>query len=278
MPAQPLKGILILQGRARVCVCLFVNPKPLIFCYTGSLISLMSLGFLSSGAPCRRQKGNALFLILIAVALFAAVSYAVTQSGRGGADTSKETMRIDAVSLTEYAAQLRTAVTRMLLTGTSFADLEFCSPADGACAYSSGVDEFCATGANCVFAPEGGGAPKPSAAITGVPGFTLITLCKDLINIQGVGTTANDIVFSYSFLGSLDATFCSIVNQGLHGDSTEPVVTTGIGANAWKLMTCAPVDSTVSCVTPSECDGKASVCVDLNTGTGSIYYHVLSER
>ena len=72
-----------------------------------------------------RERGNALFLILIAVALFAALSYAITQSGRGGGSVSQQTALITAGQVTEQPADVRSATTRMILTGITGTSIVF---------------------------------------------------------------------------------------------------------------------------------------------------------
>lgn len=102
-----------------------------------------------------KQNGNALFLILIAVALFAALSYVITQSGRSGGSTiDREQISLKAGQVAQYGAALRATVTRMIITGTPAATITF--------------DTTASVG---VFAPSGGGAtdqePPPGIGVNG---------------------------------------------------------------------------------------------------------------
>ncbi len=155
-----------------------------------------------------KQAGNALFLILIAVALFAALSYAVTQSGRGGGNIDREQTALEAAQLIQYITQVQTAVDKMMLlngcTDTTLSVL-IDSDEDGVretngndAGYnsSSPSDESCD-----VFAPNGGGViySKPSNAIRDVSELTSASYDRTghiLFSrgnaIDGLGTTVSN--------------------------------------------------------------------------------------
>jgi len=102
----------------------------------------------------RDQKGNALFLILIAVALFAALSYAVTQSGRSGGGVDKEKLILQASQVIDYVGQVEQTISRMrLINGCADTDISFENPITaGYTNATSPADKSCH-----VFDPEGGG-------------------------------------------------------------------------------------------------------------------------
>lgn len=74
----------------------------------------------------RRNSGNVLFLILIAVALFAALSYIVSHSTRGGgSDASDEKIKLVAAQMLQNGIATRLAVTRMRVAGIKPEDMNF---------------------------------------------------------------------------------------------------------------------------------------------------------
>ena len=110
------------------------------------------------------EQGNVLFLILIAVALFAAPSYAITSSTRsGGGSADNETNLLHSAGIIQYPASVQTAIARMRLTDNIRAeDLEFYPPSNLA---------SCSDAKKCVFHPQGGGATwsdAPADVMTGV--------------------------------------------------------------------------------------------------------------
>ena len=114
------------------------------------------------------QRGNILFLILLAVVLFAALSYAVTQSLRGGGkDASAEDLQVQAADLIQYFSLVDTAVMRMTMSQNIRPEnLSFSHTSTN---YVSGVPAIGANvdgNANCttntcqVFHTDGGGVPS----------------------------------------------------------------------------------------------------------------------
>lgn len=70
------------------------------------------------------QRGNALFLILIAVVLFAALSYAITQSNRGGGNVTDENMSVEYSKVSSILSQAAAEIIRLRTSGCSLDEIK----------------------------------------------------------------------------------------------------------------------------------------------------------
>lgn len=136
-----------------------------------------------------KERGNVLFLILIAVALFAALSYAVTQSSRGGGNADSETQAISMAGLVNYVSGIRFGVQRLAISGVDPVTLNFQSPQSITCLADTSL---------CLHHSDGGGAVyyNTNNLINNFGFGPDIADATDVWhNIEGVGTSAGDIVF-----------------------------------------------------------------------------------
>ena len=170
----------------------------------------------------RSQSGNVLFLILIAVALFAALSYVVAKSSRNGnADSSNERMAADAAAFIEYTSGLQAHIQRMIVTGgAKFDGLNFG-------ALGRGWTQPCNQTKCSVFRDTGGkyfAAPhlkneyliapyQNSGQQFGDPAFVRVT---------NVGTNLAELVYYYQ---GLTEKMCRTINKGLGLGDIAPVDT-----------------------------------------------------
>ncbi|QQG36104.1 MAG: hypothetical protein HYS17_11535 [Micavibrio aeruginosavorus] len=227
------------------------------------------------------ERGNVLFLILIAVALFAALSYAVTQSTRsGGGASDNETGLINSAQLTQYPAGVRTAVVRMIIGGTDVNNIEF-NPPSNFQASSPSVG---------VFHPSAGGATYATAPVEimdpadGNTGGEWVFNAENQINFIGTtdggGPTAATAEV-IAFLPGITQSVCQRINTELGLPANAP---TESGLDIASLMD----DATPGICDPAcaggtiggdvtDLDGQPYGCFQHPAGV-YVYYHVLVER
>lgn len=230
------------------------------------------------------EKGNVLFLILIAVALFAALSYAVTQSTRSGSGTTeKETNLLNSASLTQYPTALRTAVVRMILNGQDIDDIGF-DPPSGFTGIST---------SSLVFHPEGGGAvfqqSPPDAMNSNSAGTWYYNGNFEVGEIGQAGAGGNDLI---AFLPGVGQGICRKLNEEL--GVTISGTPTFVGIPDMNVTTDADISDTHLVAdtfpttdrqdlsgTGSSLTGKPSGCFydsTLAAGSQFVFYAVVLER
>ncbi len=225
-----------------------------------------------------KQSGNALFLILIAVALFAALSYAVTQSGRGGGSIDRETASIQASQIVQFSQQALQAVQRVqLVSGCSETEVSF--------DHSSWphTDYQFATRTECeVFNANGGGAAFQDVmnGVSSLPweyeGGPIVAGIGTGTTTFGIQTTTNELLM---YLPGVSLQVCNEINRGLgHAFSSPPIDANEIVDTPDRFdgdylsndgITGDPADSTF-CGAAAELCGLYAAC--FQEGAGSQYY------
>ena len=240
------------------------------------------------------EHGNALFLIFIAVALFAALSYAVTQSGRGGGNVDRETLALNASDLVQYAALMRSTVDRIrLVNGCSDTEISFeREPFDGSAPRD--VNPNAPSDLSChIFHPNGGGLVfrNPMNLQGALPIQTPMHISDIYFEatnrISGVGSTDStddsiDLLLMYSFLTE---EACNEINRGLGignqiQDSDIRVLDLGSMGFLGVYPLFGPSLSIGDEANGNDLIGQTAACVD-ETASGSAgfhFYQVLIER
>ncbi len=238
------------------------------------------------------ERGNVLFLILIAVALFAALSYAVTQSSRsGGGASDGEANLVNSAQITQYPASVRTAIVRMIIGGTDVTQLNFDPPS----AFNEApAASNCSTlPGSCVFHPTGGGATLVTApAAVTASGVQVDWVFTSEYGIENIGTSANDIIAMFPGVAT---SVCTRLNQEFGITNLNDGDGDGVSIGATTLPTAAlnmsrtegnvNIDNPASApgtLIDGDFSGQPFGCYDQDDGTSGgatmVYYHVLVER
>lgn len=222
------------------------------------------------------EEGNVLFLILIAVALFAALSYAVTSSTRSKGDGGKEGTLITSASLTQYPSSISMQLRQMSVPPE---DARFNKPADFEKLPSTSVG---------VFHPDGGGATyqaPPKDAMDGDQAGEWYFNAE--LEVPNIGTTNEGRPDIVAYLPGIKKTVCSKINMEYGLGATVPVLNADQSALYMKQMT---NDGASDYVTPDSdvpdlddgagaLSGQPFGCFQNGGGNGQyVYYHVISER
>ena len=174
----------------------------------------------------RRENGNALFLILIGVALFAALSYAITQSSRGGGSIAKEKEMLDMAVVHNYQALVTSAIMRLEFSGCAVVATD--TPDSTVFGAATSDEKQC-----YLYAAEGGAVPYRDLDATLPPacqGIAAAAICE----------TFSGMSLIHAGVASGARIYTTTANSASSNWATAGAVCSSLGSK-WRLPTSAEV-------------------------------------
>jgi hypothetical protein len=223
------------------------------------------------------ESGNALFYILIAVSLLAALSYAVSEGNRTSiAALTQDRSQLMAAQVIEYGDVLSKAVSQMRLRGTTINTLRFAHDDLDATYGTYGTDPD-----NEVFHPNGGAVNYQTlpSIITANPDW--IFTAENLV--EEIGRTCGDSSCSelLAIATGINSTVCTTINDLLNvsnaasvppADDDIPTATLFAGTFDYSGEVIGDGDGSVG---GSNMAGQSAACVLDDTTGENVFYQVL---
>ncbi len=219
----------------------------------------------------RQDRGNILFLILLAVVLFAALSYAVTNSTRGGGnDASPEKLNLIASQMVQNVHLIEQNMMRAQVVDSI--------PDWGFNTYPAQSTNSTCTQTSCniyAYGGRNGGAPyyKVPAELAADPSGGDITPIWYIYRSMGLGTDANDLAITYV---GINKGLCNALNTLLQ-NGVDVTIGDTINANVQYTgtLTAMPASAGIVGDVNATAIGKKGYCFQLSGGSYRFHYIVM---
>ncbi|NCT41302.1 MAG: hypothetical protein GW778_06555 [Alphaproteobacteria bacterium] len=229
-----------------------------------------------------KESGNALIYVLIAIVLFAALSFTLSrQSGTGDMNELPDTRaELYATQIISYAAQVKSALDQMVFTGAKIDELDFTDPSDAA--FNMGTQK---ARSNRVFHPEGGGITKgrlPPEAVREVltdpsAGWYL----GQFNNVEWTRSAADDVILvAYQIRREV----CAKINEKINGSPVIPVLSDSIRAvmidDSYYTGSNVELTTDATSGTPvcADCHEMRSLCVENQAQNAYGFYTIVLDQ
>ena len=208
-------------------------------------------------------KGNVLVYILVAVALFAALTYAVSGENRGSQQNQLSAARVNLLStdLIKQVTSADMAIQQMVQWGIDYNEVMFDVP---------GSASYTANPTRQIYHPSGGGLALFQTSDdmfdgTGTTGWQF----QGNINVGWSPTTATDLI--YSFI-NVNADICAAINDQLLNDPTIPTTT----VDFTNTLTEGGTNANFVVGQCAVCAGVKSMCI--SDGSTYAFYNTIGMR